>query len=352
MNTVKETTGLVVDNRTSLAPNWRRNPLVKFLISNTGMLIGLVLLSAFFAANSPAFLTTSNMLNVLRQISINAIIALGMTFVLLTGGIDLSVGSVVAASGSLMVSMLASLGIPLWQGVLVGLGLGALLGLVNGLVIARGSLPPFIVTLAMLTIARGLAYVYTDGRPTRYDDPAFSAIGNGYIGPVPVPVAITLVWFLICAILLYRTRFGRHVYAIGGNLEAARFSGIKIPSVITLVYVISGFAAGLSGIILAARMSSGQPIAGQGFELDAIAAIVLGGTSLAGGKGKLSGTLIGALIIGVLNNGLNLMQVSFYYQLIIKGLVIVGAVYLDTISGKMSLATLSKRITGKGTVTN
>lgn len=349
MNNVTETVNLVVNEKPGIAASWRRNPLVRFLAANAGMLLGLVLLSAFFAVNSSAFLTTSNMLNVLRQISINAIIALGMTFVLLTGGIDLSVGSIVAASGSLMVSTIVSLGIPLWQGVLIGLGLGLLLGLINGVVIAKGGLPPFIVTLAMLTIARGLAYVYTDGRPTRYDDPLFSAIGNGYIGPAPVPVVITLVWFIICSILLYRTRFGRHVYAIGGNLEAARFSGIKISRVITIVYVISGFAAGLSGIILAARMSSGQPIAGQGFELDAIAAIVLGGTSLAGGKGKLSGTLIGALIIGVLNNGLNLMQVSFYYQLIIKGLVIVGAVYLDTISGKVTLAALSKRFTHKRT---
>jgi ribose transport system permease protein len=343
MSTAQKSTAPTPRRQVSVIPAWRRHPVAKFFISNAGMLIGLVLLSTFFALNSSAFLTTSNMLNVLRQISINAIIALGMTFVLLTGGIDLSVGSIVAASGSLMVSMLVSLGIPLWTGVLIGLGLGALLGLLNGVVIARGGLPPFIVTLAMLTMARGLAYVYTDGRPTRYDDPAFSAIGNGYIGPVPVPVVITLVWFLICWILLNRTRFGRHVYAIGGNLEAARFSGIKIPSVITIVYVISGFAAGLSGVILAARMSSGQPIAGQGFELDAIAAIVLGGTSLAGGKGKLSGTLIGALIIGVLNNGLNLMQVSFYYQLIIKGLVIIGAVYIDTVSGHISLDTIRKK---------
>lgn len=329
--------------QTSVIPGWRRNPVAKFFISNAGMLIGLTLLITFFALNSPAFLTASNMLNVLRQISINAIIALGMTFVLLTGGIDLSVGSIVAASGSLMVSLLAANGLPLWLGVLIGLGLGALLGLVNGLVIARGGLPPFIVTLAMLTIARGLAYVYTDGRPTRYDDPTFSAIGNGYLGPVPIPVVITLVWLLICWVLLNRTRFGRHIYAIGGNREAARFSGIKIPRVITMVYIISGFAAGLSGVILAARMSSGQPIAGQGFELDAIAAIVLGGTSLAGGRGKLSGTLIGALIIGVLNNGLNLMQVSFYYQLIIKGLVIIAAVYIDTISGHVSLDMLKKK---------
>lgn len=324
---------------------WHRNPIGKFFVSNGGMLLGLVILSMLFAVISPQFLTTSNMLNILRQISINAIIALGMTFVLLTGGIDLSVGSLVAASGCSMVLVLTQ-GVPLWMGVLIGLGVGVVLGLVNGVLIARAGLPPFIVTLAMLTMARGLAYVYTDGRPTIYDDPAFSEIGNGYVGPVPVPVVITLVWFMICAILLYRTRFGRHVYAIGGNREAARFSGIKIPRVITLVYIISGFSAALSGVILASRMSSGQPIAGQGFELDAIAAIVLGGTSLAGGKGKLSGTLIGALVIGVLNNGLNLVQVSFYYQLIIKGLVIVSAVYIDTASTKVSLEAIRKRFAG------
>jgi ribose transport system permease protein len=329
----------------SLSWRWHKNPIAKFFRSNAGMLLGLILLSMLFASISPQFLTASNALNILRQISINAIIALGMTFVILTGGIDLSVGSVVAASGCATVIVLTQ-GAPLWAGVLVGLAVGVVLGLINGVLIARAGLPPFIVTLAMLTIARGLAYVYTDGRPTIYDDPAFSEIGNGYIGPVPVPVVITLVWFIVCAILLYRTRFGRHVYAIGGNREAARFSGIKIPQVITLVYVISGFSAALSGIILASRMSSGQPIAGQGFELDAIAAIVLGGTSLAGGKGKLSGTIIGALVIGVLNNGLNLIQVSFYYQLIIKGLVIVSAVYLDTVSGKVSLNTIRKRLAG------
>jgi ribose transport system permease protein len=267
-----------------------------------------------------------------------------MTFVLLTAGIDLSVGSIVAASGSIMVSALVALGIPLWLGVLVGLSLGALLGLFNGVVISRGGLPPFIVTLAMLSMARGLAYVFTDGRPTRFDDPAFSFIGNGYLGPVPVPVFITILWFALCWVLLNRTRFGRHVYAIGGNLEAARFAGIKIPRVTTIVYVISGFAAGLSGVILAARMSSGQPIAGEGFELDAIAAIVLGGTSLAGGRGRLSGTLIGARIIGILNNGLNLLQVSFYYQLIVKGLVIIAAVYIDTVSGTSGLRNVLKRV--------
>lgn len=306
----------------------RRTQVGKFVIANGGMLLALLVLGAFFSLMSPAFFTASNALNVLRQISINAIIALGMTFVLLIGGIDLSVGSVVAAAGCFMVSALL-LGAPLWAGVLVGLLLGALIGMLNGLLIARAGLVPFIVTLATMIMARGLAYVYTDGRPTISDDPGLSYLGNGYLGPLPVPVVIMLVWFAVCSVVLNRTRFGRHVYALGGNREAARFSGINIARVTTLVYVICGFSAGLSGVILAGRMSSGQPIAGQGFELDAIAAVVLGGTSLAGGKGKLSGTLIGALVIGVLNNGLNLIHVSFYYQLMIQGLVILGAIYLD-----------------------
>jgi ribose transport system permease protein len=316
----------------------------KFFRYNGGILVGLFLLAAFFSFNSNDFLTTSNMINVLRQISINAIIALGMTFVLLSSGIDLSVGSVVAATGSMMVSILVAFGVPIWIGIVGGLALGAALGLFNGFVIARGGLPPFIVTLAMLSMARGLAYVFTGGRPTRFDDPAFTFIGNGYIGPLPVPVVITILWFVICWLLLNRTRFGRHVYAIGGNLEAARFAGIKIRQVSTLVYVISGFAAGISGVILAARMSSGQPIAGEGFELDAIAAIVLGGTSLSGGRGRLSGTLIGALIIGLLNNGMNLLGVSFYYQLIIKGLVIITAVYIDAMSGTVSFERVRKTL--------
>lgn len=330
----------------SVALRWRRNPVAKFFLSNAGMLIGLILLCILFASLSPKFFTTSNMLNILRQISINAVIALGMTLVLLTGGIDLSVGSVVAAGGCSMVIVLV-LGAPLWVGVLAGLALGVLLGLINGVLIARAGLPPFIVTLGMMTIARGLAYVYTDGRPTIYDDPAFSFIGNGYLGPVPVPIVLMIVWFIIIAVVLNRTKFGRHIYAIGGNPEAARFSGIKIQRVVTTVYIICGFSAALAGVVLALRMSSGQPISGQGFELDAIAAVVLGGTSLAGGKGKVSGTIIGALVIGFLNNGLNLIHVSFYYQLIIKGLVIVGAVYLDAVSGKISLGDMGKRIWGQ-----
>jgi len=342
MNNVLEPGRVKLSPQQNATRNWRRNPVAKFFLGNAGMLIGLLILGAFFALLSPAFLTTSNLLNVLRQISINAIIALGMTLVVLTGGIDLSVGSVVAASGSFMVSLMVW-GVPMAVALPAGLALGALIGLFNGFVIARGNLPPFIVTLAMMVMARGLAYVYTDGRPTRYDDPAFSYIGNGYLGPLPVPIVIMIVWFAFCWILLNRTRFGRHVYAIGGNREAARFSGIKIPRTITIVYVISGFSAALSGVILAARMSSGQPIAGQGFELDAIAAVVLGGTSLAGGKGTLAGTMIGALIIGVLNNGLNLIHVSFYYQLIIQGAVILAAIYLDSISGKFSVYALRRR---------
>lgn len=342
MNNVLEPGRVNLSPQQNVTPNWRRNPVAKFFLGNAGMLTGLLILGALFALLSPAFLTTSNLLNVLRQISINAIIALGMTLVVLTGGIDLSVGSVVAASGSFMVSLMVW-GVPMAVALPAGLALGALIGLFNGFVIARGNLPPFIVTLAMMVMARGLAYVYTDGRPTRYDDPAFSYIGNGYLGPLPVPIVIMIVWFAFCWILLNRTRFGRHVYAIGGNREAARFSGIKIPRTITIVYIISGFSAGLSGVILAARMSSGQPIAGQGFELDAIAAVVLGGTSLAGGKGTLAGTMIGALIIGVLNNGLNLIHVSFYYQLIIQGAVILAAIYLDSISGKFSVDALRRR---------
>jgi ribose transport system permease protein len=321
---------------------WRRNPIASFFLSNMGMLMGLVLLSTFFALASPQFLTTDNWLNVLRQISINAVIALGMTVVLLTGGIDLSVGSVVAASGCTTVILLVN-GVPLGIGVAAGLGFGALVGLVNGFVISRAGLPPFIVTLAMLTIVRGIAYVYTDGRPTVYEDEAFSFIGNGYIGPVPFPVVIMVVWFSVISIILNRTKFGRNVYAIGGNREAARFSGIRISRVVTFVYVICGLSAGIAGIILASRMSSGQPTSGQGFELYAIAAVVLGGTSLAGGRGKASGTLIGALVIGVLNNGLNLIQVSFYYQLIVQGLVILAAVYLDAVSGRVSLAAVGRR---------
>lgn len=315
--------------------NFKKSALVKYFVRNSGILIGFVVLCAFFGIFSSAFFTTNNILNILRQISINAIIAFGMTFVILIAGIDLSVGSVVALTGTITAGLIAN-GVNMIVALLVGLILGCAVGFANGFFVAKGHVPSFIVTLAMMTIVRGFAYVYSDGRPVRVDNAKFSDIGNGYFGPIPIPVVLMIVLLAVSAILLGRTRFGRYVYAIGGNREAAKFSGINIVKVELLSYTICGFLAGLSGIVLAARMYSGQPIAGNGFELDAIAAVVVGGTSLSGGVGTLGGTIIGALIIGVLNNGLNLIHVPFYWQLIVKGAVILTAVYVDMLKKSKS----------------
>lgn len=293
-----------------------------------GMAVAFVLLAAALAVLSPHFLTVSNLLNIARQVSINAILAAGMTFVILTGGIDLSVGSVLAFAGAVMAGLLAA-GRPLLVCIAAGLVVGALLGLTNGLVVARGRVQPFIATLGMLTIARGATLVYTDGRPITGLPDAFVWLGAGEIGRVPVPVVIMALVFALCHVVLARTVFGRHVYAIGGNEEAARLAGVNVAFSKTLVYVISGVLAAVSAVILTARLNSAQPTAGIAFELDAIAAVVLGGTTLAGGEGRIGGTLLGAFIIGVLNNGLNLLNVSSFYQQVVKGAVILLAVLLD-----------------------
>ncbi|NOU90820.1 ribose ABC transporter permease [Paenibacillus sp. LMG 31460] len=313
--------------------SWRKWPVVHYVVSNSGILIALVSLIVFFALTTSTFLSTSNVLNVLRQISINAIIAFGMTFTILINGIDLSVGSILAVSQVITIGLLF-MGVPIVPALIVGLLIGAVLGLINGFVITKGKIPPFIVTLSMMIMARGFAYVLTGGRPMSFNNEILSFIGNGYIGPIPVPIIIMVICLIITSFILNKTKFGRHVYAVGGNREAARFSGIQISKIEMIVYTISGLLAGLSGVILAARMSSAQPTSGSGFELDAIAAVVLGGTSFSGGIGKIGGVFIGALIIGVLNNGLNLMHVSSYWQMIIKGLVIVTAVYVDSLKKK------------------
>lgn len=308
---------------------------VNYIIKNSGILTGFVLLCIFFAILSPAFLTMSNALNVLRQISINAIIAFGMTFTILIGGIDLSVGSVLALTGTITAGLIV-FGFSIYISIIIGLCIGALIGLINGFIVAKLRMPPFIVTLAMMSISRGFAYVYSEGKPIRVETTHFSYIGNGYLGPIPIPIIIMAFILFISSLLLNRTRFGRYIYAIGGNRDAAKFVGISIRKIELLCYVICGFLAGLSGIVLAARMYSGQPIAGQGFELDAIAAVVLGGTSFLGGVGTIGGTILGALIIGILNNGLNLIHISFYWQLIVKGIVILAALYIDMLKKNKS----------------
>lgn len=324
-------------------------PFVTYFKTNYGVLIGFVALCLILTFTTDSFFKMSNIINVLRQVSINGIIAVGITCVILIGGIDLSVGSIVGASGTLAV-MLIMKGVPLPLALLAGVLSGALFGFINGYVIAKTGMPYFIVTLATQTVVRGIGYIFTDGYPITSDSKVFNDLGNGYVGPIPVPVIIMVVILIIFAILLSKTRFGRHMYAVGGNREAARFSGVDVKKVQMIVFTLSGVLSAIAGIILAARLNSGQPTVGVGFEGDAIAASVLGGVSFAGGVGTIGGTLIGILIIGVLNNGMNLLKISFYYQLVSKGLVILGAVYFDTVKKNVfdNRSTVVKEISEKG----
>jgi ribose transport system permease protein len=303
------------------------NNLKNFLLKYIS-LIGLLALCIVIALISPRFLTVSNILNVLTQVSVNAVLAIGMSFVILTGGIDLSVGSVLAITGAIAATFAKSGG-NILPGIIAAVAIGAAIGLVNGVLVSKGRVQAFIVTLATMTIFRGVTYVYTNGNPISGLGKNISFIGNGSILGVPLPIFIIIIVLLIAWYALNQTRFGRYVYALGGNEDSARLSGINTSKIKTLVYVISGITAAIAGIIVTSRIGSASPNAGVGFELDAIAAVVLGGTSLAGGEGKVTGTIIGALIIGVLNNGLNLMGVSPFYQAIAKGIVILLAVLLD-----------------------
>lgn len=301
-----------------------------------GTIIILFFLVLIVTIVSPNFLALNNILNILQQVSVIGFIALGMTFVILTGGIDLSVGSILALSGMVLGLMILS-GVPELLAILIVLVLGGILGFTNGLFISKIRLEPFIVTLATMTMYRGLTLVISDGVPAMgitSNAPVLDFLSQGNLLGIPVPTLLFLIVFLILMILLQKTIFGRGVYAIGGNEEVARLSSVPTGKVKTGVYVISGIMSAFAGVILTSRLSSSQPTAGTGFELDAIAAVVIGGTSLAGGRGRIFGTLIGVLIIGVINNGLNIMGVSAFYQQFIKGLIILIAVILDRKSNK------------------
>ncbi|AJC95058.1 ribose ABC transporter permease [Staphylococcus hyicus] len=292
--------------------------------------LGLILLITMISILNPAFLDLSNLLNLLRQISINGLIAFGMTFVILTGGIDLSVGSILALS-SAFIALLITSGVDPILAIIIGVVIGFILGVVNGIFVTKGNMAPFIATLATMTIFRGLTLVVTDGNPITNlgDNYLFQLFGKGYFFGIPVPAVTMTLVFIILFVILHKTTFGRHTYAIGGNEIASKISGIKVDRVKIFIYGISGLMAALAGAILTSRLNSAQPTAGTAYELDAIAAVVLGGTSLTGGKGRIVGTLIGVLIIGVLNNGLNLLGVSSFYQQVVKGVVILIAVLID-----------------------
>jgi ribose/xylose/arabinose/galactoside ABC-type transport system permease subunit len=298
-----------------------------------GTLIGLVVLCGVFGILNPVFLTGPNLLNVIEQTSINAIVAVGMTFVILSAGIDLSVGSIVALAGVVLGTALQG-GRPLPVALTLALATGLASGLVNGALISWGRLPPFIVTLGTMSIARGAALLFTEGRPVSGFAPSFRVLATGRVGFVPAPVIVMALVYLAAHFVLTRTTFGRYVYAIGGNEEAARLSGVSVRFHKTMIYGVSGLMSAIAAVILTARLNSAQPIAGMMYELDAIAATVIGGTSLMGGEGALGGTLVGALIMGALRTGLNQVGVSSFLQQIVIGGVIVVAVLLDTVLKK------------------
>jgi ribose transport system permease protein len=295
-----------------------------------GLIGAFLIFCVFLSLATPdhTFLTGRNLVYVLLQISVNLILASGMTLVILTAGIDLSVGSVLALAGVVGADLVTK-GVPLPLAAAGAVGVGALLGLANGAAIVGLRVAPFIATLATMTAARGLAYLYTGGQSIGGLSGAFVWLGNGRIGPLPVPVLVAAIVVGCVAVVLGRTVFGRRVYAVGGNEEATRLSGVRVGRVKLLVYTLAGACAALGGLLLAARLGSGDPKVGTMYELDAIAAVVGGGTSLMGGRGGVWGTVLGALIIGVLNNGLVLLDVSTFYQMVVKGLVILGAVAMD-----------------------
>ncbi len=305
---------------------------MKSFLSTYGIALALLLEVALFAALSPFFFTAENLLNVTLQVSITAIIAAGMTFVILTGGIDLSVGSMVAFSGVVAALVLQStlpFVLVVVLGFLAALGVGAASGWTAGWLVTRYRMAPFIVTLALMTVWRGAAFTVTEGRPVWGLAEGFSDIASARMLAIPLPTLLMAAVFVVAHVVLTSTRYGRAIVAVGGNREAARLAGVPVVRVLVSVYAISGLLSALSGFLLSSRMNSGQPNAGLMYELDVIAAVVVGGTSLSGGRGTIVGTLIGTLLIGVLRNGLNLLNVGSYVQQILVGLVIVGAVLLD-----------------------
>lgn len=298
-------------------------------LRSMGVLIALIVLVTFFALMSHGrFLTTSNFLTVARQVSIVSIVGIGITFVMITANIDLAVGSYLALSGVFVAAMLYY-GIPWYLALILIMIFMALVGMLIGVVVAKQKLNALIVTLAMMGVARGIALAYTGGKPIFIKNEAFISIGTGYLGPIPIPVVIAAFVLIIAQFVLRSTKFGRYVYAVGGNEVAAITSGINVSRIKIAVFAISGMMTGLSGSILAGRLYSGNPTAGQGFELDVISAVVIGGTSLFGGVGNMWGTLIGAFTVGIIGNGLTILGVPYFYQLIAKGFIIYIAIAID-----------------------
>jgi len=307
---------------------------IKTQLQQSGLLVFILIMVGVLTLLSDRFLTPANLINILRQASINGIISVGMMLVILTAGIDLSVGAILALSVVVTADLMHQ-GLPPFVATVLGLGIGGFLGFVNGWLVSRIRVPPFIATLGMMSFARGLALAYTGGKPVTGLDEGFRYLGTGIVGRIPMPVIIAFLVFLSGYILLTKTRVGTYLYALGENQEAAWFSGIATGFYTKFVFTASGVLAALSGMILIARLDSAQPVIGLGYEFDAIAAVVIGGTSLAGGEGRVSGTLLGVLIIAMLNNALNLINVSSFYEGIVKGMVIALALILHGLVRKL-----------------
>lgn len=294
-----------------------------------GVLGSLIVLCVALTCITDAFFTSRNLFNVLRQISVNVFLACGMTMVIILGGIDLSVGSVIAVSGCLCAGFITRMGIPTLLAIFLAVLAGGIIGLVNGIIVSKTTIPPFIVTLATMNIGRGIARVYTANKTITISDPVFSFVGTGYVFGVPIHVIFIVIIVAITGVILSRTQFGRHIYAVGGNRQAAIYSGINASRVTLIVFLLSGVFAGMAGILTASRTFTGQYSLGEGAEMDAITAVVLGGTSMSGGIGTLTGTVIGCVIVGVLNNGMNLMGIDSSWQYIVQGIVVLLAVFID-----------------------
>lgn len=307
--------------------------------ANAGILIGFVLLSVFLSLFAKNFLTWPNMVNLLRTVSTNAMLAIGVTLAIMLAGIDLTCSAMVALSGVVTVLSLNNFGLPIPVAILLGCLVGVVIGGISGVIIAKTGIHPFVVTLAMQSICRGSAYLLANGAPVTTSNKAFTQLGNGYLGPIPLPVVYMLILFFLMYLLLNKTRLGRHIYALGGNPTAAKYAGINTFLVKVFVWTVSGLLAAFAGVVMASRMSSGQPAAGLSYETDAIAASVIGGTSMFGGVGRTSGVFIGVLIIGMIQNGLNLMHVNSFWQYVIKGVIIIVAVYFDMKKNKGNVRT-------------
>jgi len=315
----------------------KQSPLTPFLgiiRSHLGILAALLIMCILLSVFTPSFLSPKNIFNVLRQIAVNVFLACGMTMVIILGGIDLSVGSIIALSGCICASLIAKLGCSPFLAIPVGILIGGVIGCINGTIASLTTIPPFIITLATMNIGRGLARVAVNNKTVAVDNEIYKFVGTGYVAGIPVHIIFIIIVVALASIILTRTRFGRSIYAVGGNRTAAQYSGVDPKKVTFFVFTISGILAGCAGILSSSRTMVGQYSLGEGAEMDAITAVVLGGTSMSGGVGSIAGTVIGCLIVGILNNGMNLLGIDSSWQYVVQGLVVLIAVYIDFLKKK------------------